>query len=114
MSLCPAAAPRVHAVSLLGSRQIDTPNIDSIGSNSVTFLRHYTTPVCSPTRLSFMSGRNVVNHGVFVPMSTTDVPDLRKDYKFLPEYLAACCEYKSHVVGKVREGKVGRREIERS
>jgi Arylsulfatase A and related enzymes len=44
--------------SAFGSKDIPTPNIDSIARNGVRFTNGYVScPVCSPTRAGLMTGR---------------------------------------------------------
>src|SRR5262249_12473588 len=41
-----------------GSKEVSTPNIDSIAKNGVRFTSGYVScPVCSPTRAGIMTGR---------------------------------------------------------
>lgn len=54
-------------VSFHGSKQFETPTLDKLASEGVTFGRGYVNPVCSPTRTSFLSGRSVVHTGVYTP-----------------------------------------------
>ncbi len=63
----PAGAPNVVAIVLddtgfghLGSfgSTIATPHIDSLASNGAAFNRFHVTSLCSPTRASFLTGRN--------------------------------------------------------
>ncbi len=45
-------------ISLYGSTLINTPNIDAIGKNGVTFTDGYvTSPICSPSRAGLLTGR---------------------------------------------------------
>ena len=45
-------------LSIQGSRDIQSPNIDSIGKNGVRFTNGYVScPVCSPTRAGLLTGR---------------------------------------------------------
>ncbi len=37
---------------------IDTPNIDRLAENGIRFSNFHTTPLCSPTRASLLTGRN--------------------------------------------------------
>ena len=50
-------------ISLRGA-PIDTPGIDSIFQEGVTFERFYTTPICSPTRAALMTGRDSLSLGI--------------------------------------------------
>jgi arylsulfatase len=42
--------------------EIDTPNIDRLASQGLRYTNFHVTPLCSPTRAAFMTGRN--NHAV--------------------------------------------------
>jgi arylsulfatase A-like enzyme len=45
-------------ISLYGSKYIETPNIDAIGKNGITFTEGYiSSPVCSPSRAGILTGR---------------------------------------------------------
>ncbi|MFC3417364.1 sulfatase [Algoriphagus hitonicola] len=51
-------------LSLTGSNQIETPNIDSIAKSGVQFTQGYVSaPVCSPSRAGLLTGRNQVTFG---------------------------------------------------
>lgn len=51
-------------VSLNGSKQIPTPNIDRLAEKGVNFTNGYVTgPVCSPSRAGLLTGRNQVHFG---------------------------------------------------
>ncbi len=50
--------------SFSGNRQLATPNIDSIARGGVSFDRFYVSPVCSPTRAEFLTGRYHSRMGV--------------------------------------------------
>ena len=43
---------RVH-----GNTNLDTPAADSLAHDGVLFERFYVSPVCSPTRAEFLTGR---------------------------------------------------------
>lgn len=43
-------------ISLQGA-EYSTPNIDSLAYNGIQLKQHYTSPICSPSRAAFLSGR---------------------------------------------------------
>jgi arylsulfatase A-like enzyme len=51
-------------LSLHGNQNLKTPNIDSIATNGVQFQHFYVSPVCSPTRSEFLTGRYHPRSGV--------------------------------------------------
>ena len=44
-------------LSLNGNTNLATPNIDSLASDGAMFENFYVSPVCSPTRAEFLTGR---------------------------------------------------------
>lgn len=51
-------------LSLNGSLQINTPNIDAIAKNGINFSQTYVSaPVCSPSRAGLLTGKNQVSFG---------------------------------------------------
>ena len=48
-----------------GNPHIDTPNLDKLAAESVTFSRYYVAPVCSPTRAGMMTGRYAFRTGLY-------------------------------------------------
>ena len=44
-------------LSIHGNLNLNTPNLDSIAKNGASFERFYVSPVCSPTRAEFLTGR---------------------------------------------------------
>jgi len=56
---------RWDALGIAGHPFVKTPNIDRIGREGVQFLNNFTTtPLCSPSRASFLTGQFVHTHGV--------------------------------------------------
>ena len=51
-------------LSFHGNTNIQTPNIDNIAKNGVSFNRFYVSPVCSPTRAELLTGKYFVRSGV--------------------------------------------------
>jgi len=58
-----------HHASLMGcagSAQAHTPNLDRLAAEGLCFDRAYTqNPICTPSRVSFLSGQSPQNHGYF-------------------------------------------------
>src|SRR5215510_3984474 len=53
-----------HDVSFHGSKEMSTPNIDSIAKNGVRFTNGYVSgPYCSPTRSGLMTSRYQTRYG---------------------------------------------------
>lgn len=53
------------AVSAYGNRWVETPNIDRLHANGISFTRSYCSdPVCAPTRASWMTGLYTSENGV--------------------------------------------------
>jgi len=51
-------------LSMNGSKQISTPNIDKLANEGVNFTQGYVSaPVCSPSRAGLLTGRNQVQFG---------------------------------------------------
>lgn len=44
-------------LGIMGNKQLETPNLDSLFQEGVTFSRFYVSPVCAPTRASLLTGR---------------------------------------------------------
>lgn len=62
-----------------------TPNIALLAKQGVRFMNAYATPVCTPTRTSFLSGMNAAHHGV--TNWTSPIKDKNsdaEDQQFLP------------------------------
>jgi len=58
-----------------GHQTIQTPNLDAMANNGLTFDRFYAqAPSCSPTRASFLTGRNGIRTGIDQFLSTSQ-PD---------------------------------------
>jgi len=88
-------------VSMHGSEQIPTPNIDGLAADGIRLNNYYVNPVCSPTRASLMSGRSIIHHGIYTPYGTgNDASGLNLSYTTLPQHLKASYGYSTYMVGK--------------
>ena len=52
-------------LSASGNTNLNTPNIDAIARNGVSFENFYVQPVCSPTRAELLTGRYFMRSGVY-------------------------------------------------
>ena len=64
-----------------GSKQYDTPRIEELAANGVLFTNSHATPLCTPSRVTLMTGksnvRNYTDFGTFSPGQFTMVDMLR-------------------------------------
>lgn len=51
--------------SITGNRNLHTPNIDRLANEGAMFTRFFVSPVCSPTRAEFLTGRYHTRTGVY-------------------------------------------------
>lgn len=71
-------------LSLNGSKQIPTPNIDKLAAEGVNFTNGYVSgPVCSPSRAGLLTGRNQVHFGHDNNLSAVQ-PGFDEAYNGLP------------------------------
>ena len=81
---------RFDTIACLGNPHIRTPAVDGLVKGGVAFTKHYVqSPICTPSRASFMTGRYPRNHGVLSngieawPASETMVTKLLADHGYL-------------------------------
>ena len=63
-------------LSINGNTNIETPNIDNLAKQGVTFDRFYVCAVCSPTRAELLTGRSHVRGGVYATSTGGERLDL--------------------------------------
>ena len=88
-------------ISAYGNEYVNTPNIDRLHENGISFMRSYSSdPVCAPARTSWMTGRFTSEAGT--PFNGghlhEDIPDLGQLLK-AGGYRAVHCD-KWHVPGR--------------
>ncbi|KAL3223814.1 hypothetical protein MRX96_027122 [Rhipicephalus microplus] len=87
-------------VSMHGSAQIPTPNIDALASTGMALNNYYVQPLCTPSRAALMSGFYAIHTGFQEGPILPGVPAaLSLKFKILPEYLKDL-GYETHILGK--------------
>ena len=94
--------------------EIDTPHLDRLAASGVRFTNYHTTPLCSPSRASLLTGINAHRAGYgYVSNADPGFPGLRlelaDDALTLPEMLRDN-GYATYAVGKwhlVRDANMG-------
>lgn len=88
-------------LSLHGNDSIRTPNMDALLTSGARLTRFYVSPVCAPTRASFLSGMYAPRTGaVFVTRRRETMDD---EVKTIPEYLKTL-GYRTGLFGKWHNG----------
>ncbi|KYM99141.1 Arylsulfatase B, partial [Cyphomyrmex costatus] len=91
-------------VSFHGANEIPTPNIDALAYNGVILNRHYVMPVCTPSRVAFLTGRHPIRTGMQgYPLKGAEPRGIHLNDTLLPEYLRRL-GYATHLVGKWHVG----------
>ncbi|XP_070537600.1 arylsulfatase B-like [Ptychodera flava] len=77
-----------------------TPNMNYLARTGVILNQTYVQPVCTPTRVAFLTGyypfRSALGHAMILPSQPSY---LSREFKVLPEYLKEL-GYTNHIVGK--------------
>jgi len=79
--------------------QIQTPVMDSLASDGIYFDKHYTYPVCPPSRGAFLTGRYMIHTGFYQPIHQTDVNGMALEEQFMSEIFRDA-GYKTAMIGK--------------
>ena len=90
------------ANGLYGHSEIKTPNLETLANSGLTFSNAYAvSPVCSPSRASFFTGRMPSQHGVHDFLSETSEYDhgWLKEETFISQWLQQA-GYNTGLVGK--------------
>lgn len=88
-------------LSLNGNTNLSTPQVDSLARDGVSFDRFYVSPVCSPTRAEFLTGRYHPRSGVYSTSAGGERMDL--DETTIAELFAAA-GYATAAFGKWHNG----------
>lgn len=85
--------------------QVQTPNIDALAARGTLFTNaHCQSPLCNPSRTSFMTGRRPSSTGIYgLAPWFRNVPAL-KNLTTLPQHFANH-GYKTYTTGKIYHGK---------
>ncbi|MCI8518266.1 MAG: sulfatase-like hydrolase/transferase [Hungatella sp.] len=74
---------RRDSLGVYGCGYVSTPNLDRLAQESTVYDHCYcNTPVCTPSRASVMTGKNITGHGVY---NLFDI--LPQEERLLPSYL---------------------------
>src|SRR5688572_1481182 len=65
-----------------GSTYYDTPNMERFAKRAMRFTDAYSTPLCSPTRASILTGKYSARHGITT--ASGHQPPQEPGVKFLP------------------------------
>lgn len=86
-----------------GGQDFATPNLDKLAADGMRFQRAYTSPVCTPSRMSLYTGTYASRHGYYnvlpVHAGTKQAVDFRQRFVTFPQLLRAA-GYATSVTGK--------------
>lgn len=87
-------------ISLHGSAEIPTPNIDQLATDGIVLNNYYVQQLCTPSRAALLTGRHPIHLGLQHNVIVTAQPyGLGLNETLLPQYLKSL-GYRTHVVGK--------------
>ncbi len=92
-----------EALGCYGGLDFSTPHLDKLSKEGMRFSRAYTSPVCTPSRMSLYTGTYAARHGyrsvLPVHKGTADSVDFKKRWKTYPQILQKA-GYETSVTGK--------------
>jgi arylsulfatase A-like enzyme len=100
-----------HSLGEVGIRQMnkvlgyDTPRINQMADEGISFTRMYTEPSCTPTRTAALTGRIAARAGMHKVGFPPDGMGLHKDEVTIAEILTKV-GYKTAFVGKAHQGDI--------
>lgn len=85
-----------------GSLETDTPNLDKMAKDGVMFTRAYTSPVCTPSRMSLYTGTYMPRHQFSSVLPIHVGSDIAVDMQEWPTYAQTlrAAGYATSVTGK--------------
>ncbi len=83
----------------------DTPHINKMASEGMSFTRMYTEPSCTPTRTAALTGRLSVRAGMYKVGFPVDGMGLHRDEVTIAEILSES-GYKTAFIGKAHQGDI--------
>ncbi len=92
-----------EALGCYGGKDFETPHLDRLATQGMRFSRAYTSPVCTPSRMSLYTGTYVSRHGYYdvlpVHLGTKNAVDFRNRWTTYPQLLRKA-GYLTSVTGK--------------
>lgn len=77
----------LDTLSAYGNKYVNTPNMDRLVNNGVSFMKNYSTnPVCSPARSSLFTGRTSCETGVIA--NVDEIGGIREDIPNIGQWLS--------------------------
>ena len=100
-----------HSLGEVGSPMLnkvygyDTPNLNQLAAQGISFTRMYTEPSCTPTRAAVLTGRLAVRSGMHKVGFPVDGIGLHKDEVTIAEVLTRA-GYRTAFIGKGHQGDI--------
>ena len=91
-----------EALGCYGGLDFETPQLDAMAARGIRFERAYTSPVCTPSRVSMHTGLHVPRHGHAGVLPVHRGTDKKVDFRTMPTYaqLLRRRGYRTSVTGK--------------